>query len=182
MSDYGRDRGQALPWMMMVVAAAMTLVVVAVRLAIVVDDAARARTAADAAALAGAAAGEPAARDLAERNGAELSRSSARGAVCESRCGRRRPGSGRGVGIDRVGAEFGVMRPNCSDGPALRRGRADDPLSRRAVPVAGCVASAHGRCLAAVRSRRSSRRPRREGALLAAGADVGHYTRLGSGV
>ena len=72
MSDYGRDRGQALPWMMMVVAAAMTLVVVAVRLAIVVDDAARARTAADAAALAGAAVGEPAARDLAERNGADL--------------------------------------------------------------------------------------------------------------
>jgi len=72
VSDYGRDRGQALPWMMMVVAAAMTLVVVAVRLAIVVDDAARARTAADAAALAGAAASEPAARDLAERNGAEL--------------------------------------------------------------------------------------------------------------
>ena len=72
MSDHGRDRGQALPWMMMVVAAAMTLVVVAVCLAIVVDDAARARTAADAAALAGAAAGEPAARDLAERNGDEL--------------------------------------------------------------------------------------------------------------
>jgi hypothetical protein len=37
-----------------------------------VDDAARARTAADAAALAGAAVGEPAARDFAERNGAEL--------------------------------------------------------------------------------------------------------------
>jgi len=69
--DHGCDRGQALPWMMLVVAAAMTLVV-AVHLAIVVDDAARARTAADAAALAGAAAGEPAARDLAERNGAEL--------------------------------------------------------------------------------------------------------------
>jgi hypothetical protein len=58
--------------MMMVVAAAMTLVVVAVRLAVVVDDAARARTAADAPALAGAAVGEPAARDFAERNGAEL--------------------------------------------------------------------------------------------------------------
>ena len=72
MSDHGRDRGQALPWMMMVVAAAMTLVVVAVRLAIVVDDAERARMAADAAALAGAAAGELAARDLAERNGVEL--------------------------------------------------------------------------------------------------------------
>ena len=54
------------------------------------------------------------------------------------------------------------MRPNCSDGPALRRGRADDPLSRRAVPVAGRVASAHDRCLAAVRSQRSSWRPRRE--------------------
>ncbi len=72
MSDHRRDRGHALPWMMMVVAAAMTLVVIAVRLAIVVDDAARARTAADAAALAGAAAGEPTARDLAERNGTEL--------------------------------------------------------------------------------------------------------------
>lgn len=72
MSDHRRDRGQALPWMMLVVAAAMTLVVVAVRLATVVDDSARARTAADAAALAGAAAGEPAARDLAERNGADL--------------------------------------------------------------------------------------------------------------
>ena len=58
--------------MMMVVAAAMTLVVVAARLAIVADDAARARAAADAAALAGAAAGELAARDLAERNGVEL--------------------------------------------------------------------------------------------------------------
>ena len=72
MADHERDRGQALPWMMMVVAAAITLIVVAVRLAIVVDDAARARTAADAAALAGAAAGDLAARDLAERNGDEL--------------------------------------------------------------------------------------------------------------
>ncbi|HAB57846.1 MAG: hypothetical protein CL433_10390 [Acidimicrobiaceae bacterium] len=71
MSDHGRDRGEALPWMM-VMAAAMTLVVVAVRPAIVVNYAARGRTAADASALAGAAAGEPAARDLAERNGAEL--------------------------------------------------------------------------------------------------------------
>lgn len=72
MPDDGQDRGQVLPWMMMIVAAAMAVVVVAVRLATVVDDAAQARTAADAAALAGAAEGEPAARDLAERNGAEL--------------------------------------------------------------------------------------------------------------
>lgn len=50
----------------------MMLVVVAVRLAIVVDDAARARTAADAAALAGVAVGEPAARDLVERNVADF--------------------------------------------------------------------------------------------------------------
>lgn len=41
-------------------------------LAIVVDDAERAGTAADAVALAGAAAGEPAARDLTVRNAAEL--------------------------------------------------------------------------------------------------------------
>ncbi|MEO0492845.1 MAG: pilus assembly protein TadG-related protein [Actinomycetota bacterium] len=72
MSRGRRDRGQALPWMMVVIIAAMALIVFAVRFATVVDDAARARTAADAAALAGAAAGEPAARELAERNGATL--------------------------------------------------------------------------------------------------------------
>ena len=66
-------------------------------------------------------------------------------ARCASRgAGRRRPGSGRSVGIDRVGAEFGVMRPG------LRRWSCPSPRScrrrsfRRAVPVAGCVA-AHDR-------------------------------------
>lgn len=72
MVDHHKDRGQALPWMMLVVFVACALVVVAVRVAIVVDDAARVRTAADAAALAGAAEGEAAASALAERNGGVL--------------------------------------------------------------------------------------------------------------
>ena len=60
-----------------------------VHLAIVVDDAARARTAADAAALAGAA-GEPAARDPPSATVPSFSRSSARGAVYGRGAGRRR--------------------------------------------------------------------------------------------
>lgn len=72
MVDWKDDRGQAMPWMMLVVLLAMTLVAFAARLAPVVDDAAQARTAADAAALAGAAGGEGAARDLAEANGGRL--------------------------------------------------------------------------------------------------------------
>lgn len=66
------DGGQALPWMMLLVMIGLGLVVVAVRLAPVLDDAAQARTAADAAALAGAAAGESEARSIASANGGEL--------------------------------------------------------------------------------------------------------------
>ena len=61
-----------MPWMLLILLLALSLVVFAARFAPVVDDAARARTAADAAALAGAAAGEGAARELAGANGGEL--------------------------------------------------------------------------------------------------------------
>ena len=89
MVDDRGDRGQSMPWMLVVVLAAMALVVFAVRLATVVDDAARARTAADAAALAGAAGGERAAREFAEHNGAELVSfgRTPRGVVVEVRVG-----------------------------------------------------------------------------------------------
>lgn len=66
------DAGQALPWMLLVVMLGFGLVLVAARLAPVLDDSARARTAADAAALAGAAAGEESARSIAAANGGEL--------------------------------------------------------------------------------------------------------------
>lgn len=66
------DRGQAMPWLLLVVLLAMALVAFAARLGPVVDDAARARTAADAAALAGAVEGEGSARSLAAANGAVL--------------------------------------------------------------------------------------------------------------
>ena len=66
------DRGQAMPWLMLVMVTAMALVAFAARLGPVVDDAARARTAADAAALAGVAVGEGGARARAAANGGEL--------------------------------------------------------------------------------------------------------------
>ena len=66
------DGGQALPWLLVIVLIGFGLLVVAARLASVLDDSARARTAADAAALAGAAAGEPEARSMAAANGGEL--------------------------------------------------------------------------------------------------------------
>ena len=78
-----------MPWVLLVVLVAMGLVAFAARLAPVVDDAAQARTAADAAALAGAASGADAARDLAERNGGQLVvfERTARGVVVEVQVG-----------------------------------------------------------------------------------------------
>ena len=66
------DGGQALPWMLVIVMLGFGLLVVAARLAPVLDDSAQARTAADAAALAGAAAGEAEARSVAAANGGDL--------------------------------------------------------------------------------------------------------------
>ncbi|MDG1876318.1 MAG: hypothetical protein P8I99_02770 [Acidimicrobiales bacterium] len=66
------DGGQALPWMLLLMTIGLGMVVVAVRLAPVLDDAAEARTAADAAALAGAAAGKAEAQAVASANNAEL--------------------------------------------------------------------------------------------------------------
>ena len=66
------DRGQALPLVALVVTVVAGVLVVAVRLAEPLDDAARARTAADAAALAGAADGPDAAARLARDNGGDL--------------------------------------------------------------------------------------------------------------
>ena len=48
------EAGQALPWMLLLGMIGLSLIVVVVRIAPVLNDAAQARTAADAAALAGA--------------------------------------------------------------------------------------------------------------------------------
>ena len=66
------DRGQAAPLMVVMLVAAMVAVVAAVEIGQLLDDAARARTAADAAALAGAAAGRSEAAALAAANGGSL--------------------------------------------------------------------------------------------------------------
>ncbi len=66
------DRGQMLPFMALILVAIVGLLAFFVRLAPLVDDAARARTAADAAALAGAVDGRAAAQQFANANGAEL--------------------------------------------------------------------------------------------------------------
>jgi hypothetical protein len=67
-----RERGQTLPFLMLLVALAAVVALAVVQVGVRAVDAARARTAADAAALAGAAGGEAAAREVAEANGAAL--------------------------------------------------------------------------------------------------------------
>lgn len=66
------DRGQALPLMLIAVAVTVVGLMVVVRWGAAVDDAARARTAADAAALAGAAEGRVEAEKVASANGGQL--------------------------------------------------------------------------------------------------------------
>lgn len=66
------DRGQALPVLLIALAVALFAIAVVARVGMVADDSARARTAADAAALAGAADGRSAAERLARANGGEL--------------------------------------------------------------------------------------------------------------
>lgn len=67
-----QDRGQVMPLMLAVVALAAVVLMALVPLAQAAGERSRARTAADAAALAGAAEGEAAARDIAAANGAEV--------------------------------------------------------------------------------------------------------------
>jgi len=66
------ERGQALPLLLLVLAITMVALMVIVRLGAVANDAARARTAADAAALTGAAEGRRAADHVARANAGEL--------------------------------------------------------------------------------------------------------------
>ena len=66
------DTGQAAPLMVLAAAVTMGLIIAAAEVGRVLDEAARARTAADAAALAAATGGRPEAAELAEANGAEL--------------------------------------------------------------------------------------------------------------
>ena len=66
------DRGQATVLLVGILAVAVVLLLAMVPVSHAVADATRARSAADAAALAGAAEGEDAARVVAERNGARL--------------------------------------------------------------------------------------------------------------
>lgn len=83
MSIHRSDRGQATPlWAVVLVLAGLLLVPTGLLIRATVDRA-EARSAADAAALAGALDGEAAARSVAARNGAELIRYEARGDVVE---------------------------------------------------------------------------------------------------
>ena len=67
--DARSERGQALPLLLIVIAVTIVGLMVVVRTGRAADDAARARTAADAAALAGAAEGRSAAQRVALANG-----------------------------------------------------------------------------------------------------------------
>ena len=67
-----RDQGQAAPLMVVMLLVLMVAVVATVEIGQLLDDSARARTAADAAALAGAAAGREQAAEFAAANGGHL--------------------------------------------------------------------------------------------------------------
>jgi len=64
--------GQVVPWFLLLVSAAVAATVGIARVGLVVDDSARARTAADAAALAGVHGDERTSREVAQANGAVL--------------------------------------------------------------------------------------------------------------
>lgn len=72
MGLIGNDRGQALPVVAMVMLVAVLTIVLTTRIGVAVTDRARARTAADAAALAGVMGGRPAAEEISVENGAVL--------------------------------------------------------------------------------------------------------------
>jgi hypothetical protein len=77
------DRGQALPLMLIALAVALIGLLVLSRVGLAADDAARARTAADAAALAGAAEGRSEAGRLATANGGVLIEYRSSGSIVE---------------------------------------------------------------------------------------------------
>ncbi len=84
-----RETGQVVPFMALVVMLAIVAILAVARVGSALDDSARARTAADAAALAGVVDGREAARDMAAANGGELLefRSDGRTAWVEVRVG-----------------------------------------------------------------------------------------------
>ncbi len=67
-----REAGQVVPFMALVVMLAIVAILAVARVGSALDDSARARTAADAAALAGVVEGREAATDMAAANGGEL--------------------------------------------------------------------------------------------------------------
>lgn len=81
--DRRGDRGQTMPLVVVVMLVVALVCLGAVRMGSALGDRARARTAADAAALAGASRGEDEAGSIAEADGATLERYVARGAEVE---------------------------------------------------------------------------------------------------
>lgn len=69
---FAGESGQALPLMALAVMLAVVAILALARVGVALDDSARARTAADAAALAGAVDGRKASAEMASRNGGEL--------------------------------------------------------------------------------------------------------------
>jgi len=83
LSVPAHDSGQVVPLMALVVMLTVVSLVLLVRLGTALDDSARARTAADAAALAGSVDGRGAAEEMATVNGGELMRFELRGSTAD---------------------------------------------------------------------------------------------------
>jgi hypothetical protein len=128
-----RERGQAVPLLALVLLVAAAVLLVVTRLGIGATWRAQARTAADAAALAGAVDGEAAARRLAEANGTELVSFTERGDRVVVVV-RRREAQARAT-AERVGGRGGDLAPVM----AAALARAEQVLGRpvEAMPIDG---------------------------------------------
>jgi hypothetical protein len=133
-----RERGQALPLVAVVLVLAAVVLVVVGRLGGAAVDRARAQTAADAAALAGAAEGEGAAAEAARANGAALESFVARGdeveVVARVRDARARATAAR-LGVAAVAA--GGDRDGLAPAMVAALARADDLLGAPVPVVSG---------------------------------------------
>jgi len=140
------DAGQVIPLAAAMVALCCAALLALVPVAGALDDRARARTAADAAALAGAADGEPAARQVAEANGADLLAIERTGdeVVVRVRVGdldayARARATGRPVdgGTGRTVAGAGGRRAGLAPAMLAALARADGVLGRPVTVVSG---------------------------------------------
>ncbi len=139
--DDRSDAGQVLPLMLLVVLVAMGAAVAVGRLGVEVVDRARARTAADAAALAGVAGGRAAAEGVARANGGRVVRLVTDDGATEVtvRVGDEQATSRARAGGPEPAADHAWVVPTGPPDPTIRSG-STAPHTLRSMPPRGAIA------------------------------------------